>query len=151
MQKRKAQKSGSERVCGHERAEERHAEFDWSRKWKRSAEWPWGVRKQDSSTLTAKAALLPSSYRTERGSGPPGKGINQDLQEPKPDKHQSIKIKTKHGKAKKNDAQSESKPRTLQWSQTKYAVKCMNSVTGNSKENAAKRFWPFHQRVSESV
>lgn len=66
-----------------------------------SSLWGGGVRKQDSSTLTAKAALLPSSYRTEKGSSPPGKGINQDLREPKPDKNQSVKIKIKHSKAKK--------------------------------------------------
>lgn len=52
-----------------------------------------GVRKQDSATLTAKAALCPSSYRTEKGSCPPGKGINQDLQEPKPDKTKALKSK----------------------------------------------------------
>lgn len=62
------------------------------------------VRKQDSSTLTAKAARLPSSYRTERRGSPPGKGINQDLQEPKPDKTKALKLKIKHSKAQKKDA-----------------------------------------------
>lgn len=70
------------------------------------------MRKQDSATLTAKAALFPSSYRTEKGSCPPGKGINQDLQEPKPDKNQSVKIKIKAQQSqKKNDAENEQQTR----------------------------------------
>lgn len=80
---------------------QRHAELEKTRKWKGSVEWPQGVRKQDSSTLTAKVALLPSSYRMERGSSPPGKDINQDLREPKPDKTKALKSKLSTANPKK--------------------------------------------------
>jgi len=47
---------------------------------------PRGQERGAALLLQPERLCQQGSYRMERGNGPPGKGINQDLQEPKPDK-----------------------------------------------------------------
>lgn len=128
----------NECVCLYERARDEACRARENQKVKGPCLVASGVRKQDNSTLTSKAALLPSSYRTERGSCPPGKGINQDLREPRPDKTKSVKIKIKAQQSQnKDDAQNESKTKNIR---TKV---CEQHERRNSKENAAEKLLSF--------
>lgn len=61
------------------------------RNWHNKKIWGpvWGPRGQERGAallLQPERLCQQGSYRMERGNCPPGKGINQDLQEPKPDK-----------------------------------------------------------------